>query len=118
MAEPRAGDDFSYDVKKIWRELHGIEWLVATALYLLWYALLSYWLSHSVDKGRGRIIEIYVISCLVITVANWWYEPCIWLAVLCSYFTGSTIITLLQVVFLSKIVGDVESPERSLFLFI
>jgi hypothetical protein len=117
MAEPRSGDAFLYDLKKIRRELRGIEWFVATVLYVLWYALLSYWLSHCVSKGRARIIEYYVIACVVITLANWWYGPWFWLSVLCSYFAGSTIISLLQVVFLSKVVGDVESPERSLFLF-
>jgi hypothetical protein len=118
MTEPRPGADFRHDIKVIRRELRGIEWFVATILYLLWYTLLSYWLSRCVSKGRPRIIEYYVVSCVGITVANWWCGPWCWLSVLCSYFAGSTIVTLLQVVFLSKVVGDVESPERSLLLFI
>jgi hypothetical protein len=58
-----------------------------------------------------------VISTVVITVANWWWghgSGCLFCV---PYFAISTIITLLQVVFLSKVIGDVESPERSLFLF-
>jgi hypothetical protein len=121
MAESLAGDDFRDDFKKIGRELQGVEWFVGTVLYLLWYFLLSYWLSHSprIRKERRRfVIELYVVFCLVATIANWFFGPCFWVSVLCSYFAASTIVTLLQVLFLSKIFGDMESPERSLFLFI
>lgn len=121
MVKPVAGDDLRYDFKKIGGELRGVEWLLGAILYLLWYFLLSYWLSHlpRVQKERRKLlIEAYVVSCLGVTIASWYSGPYLWLSVLCSYFTASTIVTLLQVLFLSKIFGDMESPERSLFLFI
>jgi hypothetical protein len=107
--------------------LGGIERLVASVLYVLSYVQLSYWLSHNPivnwlsdrvwSKAPNRTIELYVIVCVVITVTNWSHGPRLWLSVVCGYFTVSTIITSLQVLFLGKIFGDVESPERSLILF-
>jgi hypothetical protein len=118
MSEPLPGDDFRYDLKTIARRLSGIEWAAATALYLVWYTLLSYWLSRITIKGRGRIIEVYVVCTLAITILNWTWGPTLWATALCSYFSTSTIVTLLQVLFLNKGLGHMESPERSLLLFI
>jgi hypothetical protein len=120
------GEDFWFDVEEI-RQLRGIERLVAIVVFLLLYAQLSYWLCHNpiadglsrrVTKARNRIIEWYVIASVVITITNFAFGPWLWLSVLCAYLTVSTMITFLQVLFLSKIFGDVESPERSVILFI
>jgi hypothetical protein len=127
MAGRAPDEDFSDNLKGLRERLGGIEREVASVLYVLSYAQLSYYLSHNriVDrlsdqmwsKAANRTIELYVIACLVITAINWWRGPWLLVTVACSYFTVSTIITFLQVLFLRKIFGDVESPERSLILF-
>ncbi|HEY7297641.1 MAG TPA: hypothetical protein VH684_06870, partial [Xanthobacteraceae bacterium] len=122
MSEPPPGDDFRRDFKKIWEQLNGIEWLAASILFALSLFLLSYWLRRLLSKwfgwNRGRIIDCYVIACVTITVVNWWFGPWIWLSWFCSYISTSTIIALLSVLFLRKTIGDVQSAERTLLLFI
>jgi hypothetical protein len=127
MADRGPDEDFFLNLEGMWERLGGIERQVAGVLYVLSFAQVSYWLSHNpivsslsdnvVLKAANRTIELYVIACVVITIINWSHGPWLWLTVLCSYFTVSTIITFLQVLFLGKIFGDVESPERSLILF-
>jgi hypothetical protein len=114
-----AGDNPREDFKKLWKDLRGLERCVGVVLYVLWFFCLSYLLSHLAPKGRvrGRIIELYVVATLVATISNWFCGPSFWPSVVCSYFTLSTIIVLLHVLFLSKVFGDMESPERSLLLF-
>jgi hypothetical protein len=114
-----AGDDPRGDFAKIREKLNGVEFLFGSLLYVLWFTLLSYWLSHSVPKGRGRglIIELYVLATLLVTILNWFYGPWFCLSIFCSYFTYSTIIVLLHILFLTKVFGEMESPGRSLFLF-
>lgn len=120
-----AGDDFNHDVRLIGEKLQGIEWLAGMVLYLLWYALASFWLTHPSrlnhswkinNKYRSLLIEVYVVGCVILTVGNWWCGPGMLLTWVCSYFLASTIITLLQVLFLNKALGEMDSPERSLLL--
>jgi hypothetical protein len=101
------------------RALRGIERLVATGLWALRYALISYWLLGLFKKYDPiYVIESYVIVCLATTILNWYFGPWFWLSWLCSYFAASTIVVLLQVAFLTKVFGNAASPERSLILFI
>jgi len=108
------------DIEKIRTQLHGIEWVVATVLYVLQYALVSTWVSRWLLRwfDPARTVEGYVVASVGITFANWLFGPWFWLSVFCSYFAVGTIIVLLHVVFVSKVVGDIQSPERSLLLFI
>jgi hypothetical protein len=108
------------DIEKIRTQLHGIEWVAATILYVLQYALLSTWVSRWLVRwvAPARAVEWYVVPSVGITLANWLFGPWFWLSVICSYFAVGTIIVLLHVVFVSKAVGDVLSPERTLWLFI
>jgi hypothetical protein len=48
------------------------------------------------------VIEAYVIVCVAVAAFTWSWWPAFVLAVICSYFSLSTVVTLLQVVFLSK----------------
>jgi hypothetical protein len=105
------------ELPKIWSELKGIEALVAVVLYLIWPLFVSFYLQRFFRVRRSLIVEVYVIFCVVTTLIVW-SVPTIWGAVLCSYFSLSTVAALLHVVFLSKVLGGVESTERSLILFI
>jgi hypothetical protein len=118
------------ELDKISSRSKGIEWLVAAVLCLLQIFLLSFWLQRllrricrrplSLNDRReqmDRVTEVYVVVCIVVTVFIWWM-PTLAGAIICSYFSWSTIVVLLHVVFLSKPLGDVASPERSLILFI
>jgi len=124
----RRGRLFPQDLTKISSDLKGIEWLVAAALYRVWPAFVSFWLQRRVAKERLILwIERYVIFCVAFTAVTWWWVGLTavtwwwWLtvimAIICSYFSLSTVVSLLHVVFLSKPLGEVESPERSLILF-
>jgi hypothetical protein len=105
------------ELKEISSRLEGIEWLVAATLYLFWPLFLSFWLQIIFRKRRSLLIELYVVTCVTLTVAIWWM-PSLVGAILCSYFSLSTVMALLHVVFLTKVLGNVESTERSLILFI
>jgi hypothetical protein len=110
--------DYVAGFKKIWLHLKGIEWLTATLLYLAWPLFLSFWLRVILKSRPSLTIEFYVVGGVAVTVAIWWWTPTLPGAILCSYFSLSTVLALLHVVFLSKVFGDVESAERSLVLFI
>src|SRR3954462_15930592 len=105
------------ELKEISSRLEGIEWLPAATLYLFWPFFFSFWLQIIFRKRRSLLIELYVVTCVTLTVAIWWM-PSLAGAILCSYFSLSTVMALLHVVFLTKVLGNVESTERSLILFI
>ncbi len=115
---------------KVWRSLAGFEAILATGLYWIWPLSLSFYLQKiPVARRRPDIaIEIYVSICLGLTIWFWlrpielvipfWLTPREWAGALCAYFSTSSVVALLDVVFLSKVLGSVESTERSLILFI
>jgi hypothetical protein len=111
--------DYVAGFKKIQSShLEGIEWLTDTLLYLSWPLLLSFWLQKIIFRSRPSLtIEVYVVGCVAVTVACWWF-PTLPRAIVCSYLSLSTVVVLLHVVFLSKVLGPVKSTERSLILFI
>jgi hypothetical protein len=78
----------------------------------------SFWLRFIFKKREALAIDSYVVFFLAVTAAIWWWLPTWWWAVFCSYISASSVHALLSVVFLSKVFGDVVSPERSLILFI
>ncbi len=105
------------ELSELWGSLTGIEAVIATGLYLIWPIFISFHLNYLFGKRRPLAIEIYVVACVVVTIAVW-LVPTTWGAVLCSYFSVSSVVALLDVVFLSKVLGGVESTERSLILFL
>ena len=104
------------DLARIWRQLRGIEAAFGVGLFVLWPLCISFWVGRASTKYSKRLIEIYVVVVLVLTIGNWG-APSISRSIVMSYFTISSVYALLQVVFLTKVVGDIESPERSLLLF-
>jgi ATP dependent DNA ligase domain len=76
------------------------------------------WLRVIFKTRPSLTIDFYVVGCLGLTVTIWWWMATLPGAIICSYFSLSTVVAVLHVVFLSKVFGDVESTERSLVLFI
>jgi hypothetical protein len=127
---------FAIELLTLWRRLSGIEAVVAVGLYLLWIVSPSFWLQMVFRKQTVKVVEVYVFLCFAFTFVVWlkppffFANPCLHLsqnscayfsltlAALCSYFSLSTILALLHVVFLSKVLGPVVSKERSLMLFL
>jgi hypothetical protein len=114
---PKGKRTFAADLKRIREHLSGIEWLFATILYAVWPLFISFWLYRFFDKRRSLAVECYVVASMILTIVNW-LAPNIIITCICSYFSVSTVLTLLQVVFVNKILGEMESPERSLILFV
>jgi hypothetical protein len=113
--------DYLAGFPKIDRQLEGIEWVTARALYALWAATLAFWLriflSRFIRQKDTLIVDIYVPSCVALAMVAWWFPNCL-LAWICSYFLFSTVVVLLHVVLLSKVFGNIFSAERSLILFV
>jgi hypothetical protein len=105
--------------REVRAKLRGIEQIVGLLLYWLWPFFVSFWLPrYFKEDHRPTVIDVYVCVCAALTIAIWAAGPNWILLLVCSYFSLSTVFALLQVVFLTKIMGDVFSPERSLLLFI
>lgn len=113
----RRDEKWPRELVTLWRSLAGIEAVVAAGLYLIWPLFVSFYLNLFLRERRSLAIELYVLLCLGITVAVW-VVPTTFGAVVCSYFSLSSVVALLDVVFLSKALGGIESTERSLILFL
>lgn len=116
-------EDESYGVlaglRRVSAELQGVEKYVGFALLLPWALCVSYWLGRCVEeKNRAGAIDAYVCTGALITIVTWWAESNWLLLLLCTYLSLSSLLALLQVVFLSKIMGPLLSAERSLLLFL
>jgi hypothetical protein len=110
------------DLRRIWREMNGIEFVIGYALYLpsvlqltFYIRKLSRWLGL---EQRTWPTEGYVCICTVLTILNWCLGPTLWGNIACSYFSASTLITLLQVVFLHRLFGEMHSTHRSMILLL
>jgi hypothetical protein len=109
------------NLKKVWVETQGIERVVGIVIYGLKILSLSELipiLLWKEDKAPSSFTDTYVVLALVLSVAIFFFWPGFWLAVLSAYLSGSTVLVLLNIVLLRKVFGDIESPERSLLLFI
>jgi hypothetical protein len=113
----RRNEKWPREFLKLWRSLVGLEAVIAAGLYLIWPIFVSFYLNLLFRKRNSLAIEIYVVVCVGVTIAVW-LTPTTLGAVLCSYFSLSSVVALLNVVFLSKALGGVESTERSLILFL
>jgi hypothetical protein len=69
------------------------------------------------DKALSSLIDAYVVGALILSIAIFFVWPGFWLALLSTYLSASTVLTLLSVVLLSRVFGTIESPQRSLLLF-
>ena len=109
------------NLKKIWATTRGIECIVGIILYCLTLLSLHQWiliLLGSRNKARSSFVDLYVFFALILSVAIFVFWPTRWLSVLSAYLSASTVVVLLNVVLLREVLGDVESPGRSLLLFI
>lgn len=102
--------------------MNGIEFVIGYALYLpsvlqLTFHIrkLSRWLGL---EQRTWPTEGYVCICTALTILNWCLGPTLWGNIACSYFSASTLITLLQVVFLHQLFGEMHSTHRSMILLL
>jgi hypothetical protein len=60
--------------------------------------------------------EWYVFGVMLLSVGIY-FVPSVWLALLSTYFSASTVIVMLHVVLLQRVFGPIASAERSLLLF-
>jgi hypothetical protein len=70
------------------------------------------------NQYQTQAVECYVCVAAALTILNWYWGPTFWVTVLCSYFSASTIITLLQIVTLHRVFGEMHSATRSMMLLI
>jgi len=120
-------------MKKIQSQPCGIERLVGTILHFLNIFLLSFWMyllakwiyirwkyirfgTRERPQSLSWVIDLYVCGALVLSILIFYWRPSECLAWV-SAVSGSTLLVLVNVVLLSKVLGDIESPERSLILF-
>jgi hypothetical protein len=112
--------DWWSDLKRIPQITRGVEKWADLFLYSLTLLLFSQWLHigwGTKDRPASWMIDIYVLVGVIVTV--WGYLSSSFIVACFSvYFTTSTVIVLLNVVFLRRIFGEPESVERSLLLFI
>jgi hypothetical protein len=116
------GREWCDDLKKVWKNTSGIEWVVGIVVFVLKLFSPPTWVHIRFSLKDPRVTDAYVVGTLVISVGiyflvpknGWWW----WSAGFSTYFSASTVIVLLNVVLLSRVFGEVISPERSLLLFI
>jgi hypothetical protein len=117
-----ADQGYSSSLVRIFSEFSGIERVVGLILFAPCLLLVSYLLDGILlrrsNKCRVQAVEYYVVAVTLLTVLNWSLGPNLIVTIICSYFSVSTGITLLQVVFLHKVFGEMHSPSRSLILLI
>ena len=113
----RKEETYPRQLSLIWQSLTGIEAVVASGLYLLLPLLPSFYIAL-LFRSRYLGIDTYVVLSVVLTIGIWSATPTELGALVCSYISASTVVALLQVVFLSKLLGPILSAERSLILFV
>ena len=65
---------------------------------------------------RDCFTEWYVVGVLVLSIVIY-FVPSVWLALLSTYISASTLIVMLHIVLLQRVFGPIKSPQRSLLLF-
>ena len=104
---------------KIARETAGIERVVGVSLYVLTLTSPTQWLHLGYDlRNRSSWIDAYVVVALFLSAGIYFWAPCVWFAMLSTFFSASTVIVLLNIVLLQRVFGEIPLPVRSLLLFI
>jgi hypothetical protein len=102
--------------------MNGIEFAIGYAIYLPTVLQVSFYVgkvSHRLEpKQRTWPTEVYVCICTALTILNWCMGPTWWGNIGCSYISASTVVTLLQVVFLHQLFGEMHSTRRSMILLL
>jgi hypothetical protein len=104
-------------LKRIQRQTRGIEWWVGIPLYGLKLLLLTQWLHIVFGRLPSWVTDLYVVVVLALSFSIFYWCPNVPLAWVSAYFSGSILLVLLNVVLLRNVFGDIESPERTLLLF-
>src|SRR5258708_30005179 len=115
------------DLRKIYAtaEVRGIERLFDMMIFAMNIATLSqiiqfFWGRR--DQGPTHFIDVYVLTATIVMGCLLWApDGVLWLSAgVAGYLLVSTIIVLLNVLFLTKLsfIGPVASNERTLLLFI
>jgi hypothetical protein len=112
------GREWCDELKKVWKETPwGIVLVFGIIIYVLKLFSPPTWVIILFNRKHPSIADAYVFGVLLLSV--WFYlTPSVALAWVSVFFSASTVIVLLNVVLLSRVLGQVFSPERSLLLFI
>ena len=106
-------------LKKIQRRTRGIERWVGIPLYGLTLLVPTQWIPfvcETRERPLSSVIDGYVVGVLAFSISVYCH-PSVPLAWLNAYFSGGTLLVLVNVVLLRKVFGDIESLERTLLLF-
>jgi hypothetical protein len=68
------------------------------------------------EDRRDGFTEWYVVVVLALSI-GFYFVPSVWLALLSTYISASTLIVMLHIVLLQPAFGPIKSPQRSLLLF-
>lgn len=102
-------------------QVGGIEWIFDLTIYFLKIFVPSEWIQIYFGRRRTGIsfIDVYVIVITIILVCFLvWPDRVPRLStIFAGYFLATNIIILLNVLFLTKLLGPVASDERSVLLF-
>jgi hypothetical protein len=100
---------------------YGIERAVGWLLYSLTLLSPTQWLyigfGREMDRSVNTWIDLYVVVAFVISVLSFLF-PSLTTGLLSTYFSGVTLVAVLNIVLLQRVFGAIVSPERSLLLFI
>jgi hypothetical protein len=104
-------------LKKIQRQTLGIERWVGIPLYGLKLLLLTQWLHVVFGRLPSWVTDLYAVVVLALSISIFFWCPSVPLAWVSAYFSVGTLLVLLNVVLLRNVFPDIESPERTLLLF-
>jgi hypothetical protein len=97
----------------------GIERVVGLALYALLLATPTQWAFIGFGtrtRPLYSLTDAYVVGVLFLTI--WFYQvPTVWSAWLGTYFSATSVVVLLNIVLFQRLFGELQSPGRSLLLF-
>jgi hypothetical protein len=114
--------DWCTDLRTIYEtdKVYGIEKRFDLSIFALSFFALSRFLQFFWGK-KGQdprwFIEAYVLTIVVVPMFLLCWSNC-WSATVASYLLASTFVVLFNVVFLSKLLGPVQSNERTLLFFL
>jgi hypothetical protein len=111
------GREWCDELKRVCKDRSGIEQWFGVPLKVLTLISLTTWVIILFNRKDRWITDLYVVLVLIFSVVTFRFFPNVWCAGFSTWFSASTVIVLLNVVLLSRVFGEVFSPERSLLLF-